>query len=164
MVRNAGLVLLQGYLIMLFQKLGLLTDQKFNNEDAREAATHYLHYLVTGHEISQDPDLVLNKLLCGMELSHEIEYGINISNEKKQLIETLIRSVMTHWPECGSTSIAGFRGNWLVRNGLLVEQEDKWELMVERKPYDALLQHSPFSYSVIKFPWMPKPLHVNWFY
>ena len=34
---------------------------------------------------------------------------------------------------------------------------------VQKAQYnDVLLLKAPFSYSVIKFPWMPKALYVNW--
>jgi hypothetical protein len=161
-VRNAGLVILQSYFAPLFEKLRLVTDHTFHNDDAREAATHYLHYLVTGHENSEDPDLLLNKLLCGIKVSQPIEYGITISDEKKRLIESLIESVINHWPAIGNCSVNGFRGNWLVRRGLLTEQEDRWELKVEHHGYDVLLHQSPFSFSVIHFTWMQKPLYVTW--
>lgn len=163
-VRNAGLVILQSYFTPLFEKLGLVTDHAFHTDDAREAATHYLHYLVTGLENSEEPDLLLNKLLCGIPVSQPIEYGMTISDGKKRIIESLIEAVISQWSAIGSCSIDGFRGNWLVRHGTLVEHEDKWELKVEHRGYDVLLNHSPFSFSVIKLPWMQKPMHINWNY
>ena len=63
-----------------------------------------------------------------------------------------------------SQMIDGFRGNWLIRNGLLVETEDRWELKVEKVSYDILLNQSPFSFEIIKFPWMKKPIYVQWPY
>ncbi|KIH83140.1 hypothetical protein UCMB321_3090 [Pseudomonas batumici] len=59
-------------------------------------------------------------------------------------------------------SIDGFRGNWLVRDGLLANANDRWEMTVKPRPYDVLLAHSPFSFSVIRHSWMDKPLFVTW--
>lgn len=72
--------------------------------------------------------------------------------------------MISYWPAIGNTSVNGFRGNWLVRDGLLTELEDKWELTVEKRAYDVLIHQSPFSFSIIKLPWMEKPLHVTWPY
>ena len=88
--------------------------------------------------------------------------GIDISQEHKTLIEGLIEAVIGYWPAIGDTSIEGFRGNWLVREGILREEEDRWTLTVEKKAYDILMLKSPFSFSIIKLPWMTKPLHVSW--
>ena len=99
-----------------------------------------------------------------MTLAQPVLYGIEIGENDKNLIEELINAAISYWPEIGSCSIPGFRGNWLVRDGLLTEFEDRWELTVEKRPYDLLISHSPFSFSIIKYPWMPKPLHVNWPY
>lgn len=51
-----------------------------------------------------------------------------------------------------------------MRNGLLNETANRWTLTVEKKAYDLLIQKSPFSFSIIKFPWMEKPLHIDWPY
>lgn len=163
-VKNAGMVLLQSFFPMLFDRLGLIKDKQFNNEEAAQYATHYLHFLVTGLEDSQDPELLLNKVVCGLRATDPIEYGTTISLQQQVLVEGLIQSAINYWPAIGKSSINGFRGNWLVRNGLLIEHEDKWELAVEKRPYDILIHKSPFSFSIVKHPWMPKALYVTWNY
>lgn len=163
-VRNAGLVLLQSYFPVLFERLGLIKDKQFNNEEAAQHATHYLHFLVTGLEDSQDPELALNKVLCGLRVAEPIEYGTTVSPQQQSLMEGLIQSAISYWPAIGDSSINGFRGNWLVRDGMLFEHVDKWELIVEKRPYDLLIHKSPFSFSMIKYPWMLKPIHVTWNY
>ena len=51
-----------------------------------------------------------------------------------------------------------------MRNANLVEKNDFWELTVEKRAYDLLIHKSPFSFAIIKYPWMEKPLHVVWAY
>ncbi len=161
-VKNAGMVMLNSYINLLFERLGLLLDSKFLNENMQRDAVHYLQYVATGLSHTEETFLPLNKLLSGIPFEQPVPAGIEITAEEVQLIEGLINAVIGQWPAIGETSIDGFRGNWLVRDGLLTEQDDKWELIVERKSYDILLTRAPFSFSVIKYPWMDKPLHVNW--
>jgi hypothetical protein len=163
-VPNAGLVLLNTYFLMLFERLELLKDKQFISEAARIDAVHYLQYLVTGHSHTEESLLTLNKIICGIALKQPIKDSIDISDKEKILIEGLLKSAIGYWKAIGSSSVQGFRGNWLVRNGVLREKEDSWNLTVEKRPYDVLLIKSPFSFSIIKFPWMPKPLHVAWAY
>jgi hypothetical protein len=146
------------------ERLGLLCDNKFTDRRANEDAVHYLQYVVTGLCYTEESLLPLNKLLCGLPLSHPVEDGLDMPEAHKALIDGLIKAVIGHWPVIGSCSIEGFRGNWLVRDGLLLEQEDRWELTVEKRAYDLLIHQSPFSFSIIKHPWMDKPLHVCWPY
>ena len=161
-VPNAGVVLLNSYFLILFERLKLVEDNSFVSDEARLDAIHYLQYIVTGMTKTEESFLALNKVLCGVSLSQPIREEIQMLSEHKHLIEGLIEAGIGYWSAIGATSIQGFRGNWLVRNGVLREEEDRWSLIVEKRPYDILMLKSPFSFSIIKLPWMPKPLHVTW--
>ena len=88
--------------------------------------------------------------------------GTTIFEEEKLLMYGLIRAAISNWQSVGETTVNGFSGNCLVRDGLLQEMEDRWELTVEKSAYDLLLHKFPFSFSIIKYPWMEKQLHVIW--
>ena len=163
-VANAGLVLINSYIAMLFERLEITKDGAFKDGECQQDAIHYLQYVVTGLSNTEEALLPLNKVLCGMPISQPVKDGITIADEQKELIEGLIKAVINYWPAIGQCSIDGFRGNWLVRDGLLTEQDDRWELIVEKRAYDLLINRSPFSFSIIKHPWMKKPLHVTWPY
>ncbi len=164
-VKNAGMVLLNSYIAVLFSRLGLINEQrKFISTEKQHAAVHYLQYVVTGLEMTEEFLLPLNKLLCGISLSQPVKESTDISVADKELMDGLIKAMIAHWPAIGNCSVDGLRGNWLVREGLLSEAEDRWELVVEKRAYDLLINKSPYSFSVIRFPWMSKPLHVNWSY
>lgn len=163
-VRNAGVVLLSSYVQMLFERLGLARHGKFINDQAQNDAVHYLQYVITGHSSTEESFLPLNKVLCGLPVSHPVSDGITITDEQKKLIDGLIKAAISHWPVIGDTSIDGFRGNWLVRDGMLTEYDDKWNLVVEKRAYDLLLSKSPYSFSIVRYPWMDKSLHVTWPY
>ena len=162
-IKNAGLVLLNSYIPLLFERLGLTNDRnEFTDVDARMKAVQYLQVVAAGQSITEDNMLPLNKVLCGMLLTQPVPNEIEIREEEIILIEGLINAAIGHWSENGSSSVPSFRGNWLLRDGLLSETEARWELKVQGRAYDMLLNRSPFSYSIIKYPWMPKPLYVQW--
>ena len=161
-IPNAGLVLLNTYFIMLLERLGLIEDKAFKSTETQLNAVHYLQYLVTGLTHTEESLLTLNKILCGIAPATPIKDSLAISETEKELINGLIQSAIGYWSAIGTCTIDGFRGNWLVREGILTEEEDRWNLTVEKKSYDILMLKSPFSFSIIKLPWMIKPLHVHW--
>ncbi len=163
-VRNAGLVLLNSYIPAFFERLGAVNNGRFVDTTVQADAVHYLQYLATGLSCTDESLLPLNKILCGLTLAHPVASSIEITASLATLIEGLINAVIAHWQAIGASSVNGFRGNWLVRDGLLAEYDDKWELSVESRSYDLLINQSPFSFSIIKYPWMDKPLYVNWIY
>lgn len=162
-INNAGLVLLNSYFPLLFQRLGLMEDSQFISEETQFKAVHCLQYLATG-TTTDEAYLFLNKILCGVEVSTLLTTEVLISEADKELMDGLIEAAIIHWSVIGDLSIDGFRGSWLIRNGLLKKESDNWELNVEKKAYDLLINQFPFSFSIITFPWMKKPLHVNWPY
>lgn len=163
-VQNAGLVLLNNYFQMLFERLELLENGQFVSVGAQKDAVRYLQYLATGLTDVEEAYLPLNKVLCGLSISEPIPNELSISVADKELMDGLIKAAINHWSAIGESSIDGFRGNWLVRAGMLKEQEDNFELTVEKKAYDLLINQSPFSFATIKYPWMSKLIRVTWPY
>lgn len=166
-VKNAGLVLVSSYIQLLFKRLGIiesLGNAAKANEAAASDAVHYLQYIANGLCTTEEHLLALNKLLCGIPLHQPVYSEIEIPEGHKTLVNEMLLAIIGYWPAIGACSVEGFRGNWLVRDGLLTEKDDRWELTIEKRAYDLLLNKSPFSFSIIKYPWMPKPLHVNWPY
>jgi len=161
-VKNAGLVLANNYLPMLFERLGIMHNNRFLNPADSAYAVRCLHYFVTGINDSGELLLPLTNIICGLPSSHTVEHHDRISDTHCEIMDGLIGAMISHWPSIGNSSIYGFRGNWLIRDGLLSEHHERWGLMVEKRAYDILLSNSPFSFSIIKHPWMSKPLHVTW--
>jgi hypothetical protein len=161
-ILNSGLVILQSFIPTLFSRLGLVEDQKFVTHRAQRHAVHLLQFLVTGCRETAEEHLVLNKLLCGLALHEPVEVGIEISAEEEEVCHSLLNAAIGYWNAIGESSIEGFQGNWLVREGSLNDAGDHWDLIVKKRVYDLLLARSPFSYSVINFPWMAKAIYVTW--
>lgn len=163
-VKDAGIIILNNYVPMLFERLGLVKDKHFKGQAEQFEAINYLHYLATGSTSTSDSLLALDKILCGIPVTTTVSGNLNPNSEQKKLVEGLIMAAISYWPAVGTSSLEGFRGNWLVRDGSLIEKDDHWELTVEKRTYDLLIAKSPFSFSVIKYPWMDKALHVIWKY
>ena len=161
-INNAGLVLLYPYIPMLFERLGIIEDNAFVDQDSQLEAVHYLQYLVTGQSETEDLLLSLNKLLCGLPLTETVKNGIAISDEQKMLLDGMMEAFIDNWSAIGKTSIEGLRESFLIRDGVLEEKENYWEMTVEKSTFDILLDKLPYSISTIKYPWMIKPLNVSW--
>lgn len=41
-------------------------------------------------------------------------------------------------------------------------KDDAWYLDVDPGTFDMLLDSLPWSFSIIKHPWMERAVHVNW--
>lgn len=161
-IPNCGLVLLQGYIPMLLSRLALAEENSFVSESAQRRAVHVLQFLATGHTSTAEEHLALNKVLCGLARHEPLGEEIELDEREREMSLSLLRTVIGNWDAIGDSSIDGLRGSWLLRNGALNQTEDRWDLVVEKRAYDVLLARLPFSYSVIKFPWMEKPIYVTW--
>lgn len=161
-VSNAGIVIAQSFFEKLFERLGLLNDGEFSSEAEKQKAIHFLQYLATGKKISNENDLILNKVLCGYPINEPAEPPIDFEESETELIDSLIKAMISYWTAIGDSSIEAVRETFLVRDGTLTEKEDRWELRIRRKTVDVLVDQSPWSFSVISFKWMNKPIYVTW--
>ncbi|HEY5674905.1 MAG TPA: contractile injection system tape measure protein [Malonomonas sp.] len=159
---NAGLVLLWPYLPELFGKLDLLETGTDRQPRPKPAAVLLLQQLVTGQPAAPEPQLALNKLLCGVSQQLPVARRLRRSKVWDAEIEALLTAVIRHWAVLKDTSVFGLRSSFLQRDGLLLETEQGWLLRVDRKVYDLLLDQLPWGLGMIKLSWMEKPLRVEW--
>jgi hypothetical protein len=163
-VHNAGLILFHPFLNTLFSALGLAHDSQFKNSLCQQKSIHILQYLVAGKEKVAEHQLVLNKLLTNWPLQQTLDREIRLKSAEKNECKQLIDALIGHWSILGETSMQAFRENFLQRKGVLSEQESGWLLRVEHGAYDVLVEHIPWGISLVKLPWMDKPLQVEWDY
>jgi len=161
-IHNAGLVIIAPYIQRLFNLLSITKDGQFVSDEALQRAVHLLQYVVTGQEATPEYQLAFNKLLCGIHGGLPIVRGIHVTEQEKDTIEQMLKGVITHWAAIGSTSISGLRETFLQREGNLYFQDEAWHLKIPQGTFDMLLDRLPWSFSLIKFPWMSAPLHVTW--
>ncbi len=158
---NAGLVLLHPYFNYLFDQMRLLDKGQFSNVDSVMKAIALLHYAASGSEVLAEEDCVLNKVLCGYSIDEPV-LQIQLTPEDKEMVDSMLAAFKSHWSVISTSSHDEVRGNWLVREGRLVETEKNWELYVERKPYDLLMANLPFTLSPVCFSWMKKLMIIHW--
>jgi hypothetical protein len=161
-VNNAGLVLAAAYLPRLFDMLELVEASAFKSTEAALRAVHLLQYLVDASTNCPEYRLFLNKLLCGVEPEAAVPREIEPAEGEQQILTGLLRGMIDNWKALGNTSVAGLREAFLQRQGRLQLLNDAWHLRVETRAYDMLLDRLPWSYSLIKSPWMDRVIHVEW--
>lgn len=158
-IENAGLVILGPYIPMLFTKLEISTDGTLLNPDL---AICLLQYIVTNNDQFREHELVLPKILCGVDLEDLVDTNQKITTAHKKEIEGMLMAVIGHWEAIKDTSIDGFMESFIRRSGKLVFTDNQIQLTVERKAYDILLDRIPWNISTIKLPWMQLLLKTEW--
>ena len=159
---NAGLVILAPFIQTLFERAGITEDRNFVSDEKRSRGVLLLHYAATGSSKFETPELCLPKILSGFSISREIDYNAKPDEHNLKLVISLLESVIQQWRPLGNTSVQGLRESFIQREGRSASEEDKYILKVEKKAIDVLLDQLPWSISLIKLPWMSKPLYVNW--
>jgi hypothetical protein len=161
-IDNAGLILLWPFLGRYFRRLNLVGAKEFNDEASRMRAILLIQYLVTGKKEAPEYELALNKLLCGATMDMEIDMEIDITEEEINLSNSLLTGAITNWEKLKGTRIGTFRETFLQRNGSLYYMNNRWELKVEKKAYDLLLETLPWGIQMIQMSWMKERLVVLW--
>jgi hypothetical protein len=161
-IANAGLVLVHPFLQRFFTTLKLVEKRKFVSEEAQVKAAHLLHYLVYKKETPFEFDLLVNKILCGIDTNLPIEKDLPLTDEEKDLCESLLGGVIQNWAILKNTSPDNFRVSFLQREGKLYRQGGSWHVKVERKSYDILVDRLPWGLGMIKLPWMQDFINVDW--
>ncbi len=165
-IANAGLVIVAGFLPQLFERLDVLDESEPGKRrvrpDALSRVVHMLQYLVDGRTNAPEPVLCLNKLLCGVALAVPLAREIEMTPRERELCDTLLAAIIDNWTMIHGTSVAGLRETFLQREGRLERHSVDWRLHVQRKTVDVLLDHLPWTISVIAHSWMPEPLLVTW--
>lgn len=162
-LNQAGLVLLHPFLRLYFEDVGLLTENAFRHEYAQQMAIALLHYLATGATDVPEYELVLPKLLCGWPLNEPVMTGLELPDAALAEGENLLQAVINYWEVLKNTSPDGLREGFLQRQGKLTRNDmSDWKLRVEQQSIDILLSRLPWGLSMVKLPWMPEILVVEW--
>lgn len=161
-IGNAGICLLTPFLPLFFKKLKLTEEGDFKNSEFKKRSVRILQYIVDNKNDTGEHLLQFNKLLCGLPINYPIDISVEINNNEIEEIDKLLKSVISHWSALKNTSVEGFRGAFLQRDGSLMENDDCWSLRVERESQDVLLETIPWNYILIKYKWMGKLIRVEW--
>ncbi|MEG4114106.1 MULTISPECIES: contractile injection system tape measure protein [unclassified Microcoleus] len=162
-VNHAGIILLHPFISPFFEATGVKQtgSQAIATNQARAAAL--LHFLATGQEELYEYELGLIKILLGLEPETTLLVGEGLMQEgDREEAETVLQSVINYWTVLRNTSVDGLRSSFLQRSGLVRKTGDSWKLQIETQPFDMLLEHLPWSISIIKLSWMKYPLYTEW--
>ena len=162
MTQSAGLVLLNPYLPTLFARRDLTEAGAFRSVEAIEHAFDLLHYIAFGDVAHDGGPRPLERTICGVQSDLAIRPAMPLDRDAAALVDGLLQSVISQWTLLGKTTTEGLREAFLRREGVLEWHEEQAQLRVSPKSYDMLLDSMPWSFGVIRFPWMDKPLHVKW--
>jgi hypothetical protein len=160
-ILNAGLILLHPYFTRYFELLGLLSNKQFKDEAAVHKGIHALQYLVDQSTDTPESALPLNKLLCGYPLGQPVTGSVYLSDAEKNIGESLLKGTIQNWPMLNGSSTAALR-TFLRREGKLTIRDERWDLEIENKTVDILIDHIPWSIAIIKQDWMEQTLYVKW--
>jgi hypothetical protein len=161
-ISNAGMILCWPFFGRFFAALGLVEQGKFKGQKSEERAVQLLQYLATGLTSFEEWDLSLNKILCGVPLNTPISPSFEVTVEEDELVRKLINGTIFNWEKMRGTKLETFRETFLTRQGMLYEKDNRWELIVERKAYDVLMDTMNWNISMISLGWMKKRLNVQW--
>lgn len=164
LVQNAGLVIAAPYFTSLFTHLGYIDPEtgKIKTKDIKVIAMHLIQYLVNGEEEHPEYQLVLNKLLCGLEINEPVPSSAHLQEEEKQEVIRMLEHLMKYWTVMENASVEGFRNSFFKREGLLRQTGDGWSLKVEKKSFDIVMDSMPWSIQMISLPCMNEIIYVEW--
>lgn len=165
-IANAGLVLVSAFLPRLFQSLDYVVPVegglRWSDGECRGRAVHLLQWLVDTRTDAPEPQLALNKILCGMAVAEPVPAEIILDDRELQMGGKLLATILANWPPLAESGIAALRETFFRREGRLANSEQGWNLDVETRVLDILLDQLPWGFSTILHPWMPAPLTVQW--
>lgn len=164
-IRNAGLVITAPFLPRLFESLDYLEPGSGGwrraDETCPSRAVHLLQWLVDERDDAPEPELALNKILCGLDPAPPVT-AVTLTDQELSIGRSLLTTILACWPPLAESSTEALRATFFQREGRLTSGEPGWNLEVETHALDVLLHQLPWSFSTILHPWMHKPLTVRW--
>lgn len=161
-VQNVGLILLHPFLKQFFTATGIVGKQGILAPENFDLAVQSLHFLATGDEDVFEGNLIMEKFLCGVPLKMPVQKMSLLSESIKNEANELLIEVVRHWPALKNTSADGLRQMFVQRDGKLIQEDTKYQLIVERKAQDILLESLSWNIAVIKLPWISNILFTEW--
>jgi len=162
-IKNSGVIILAPYLPQLFNALGLVNGKSFNDTTSKERAVYLLQYLAIGQTAGfEEHEMILNKILCGFEISEPLTLQFTITEKEKEECLNLLQAVADNWQALKGTSGEGMRDAFFMRDGILEQQQNGWNLKIEKTTIDILLDKLPWGISIIQMPWMEELIFVEW--
>lgn len=163
-VNNAGLILCAPFYPRLFHLTDLIKDHSFKDENCQVKAVFMLQYLVYGVESEwEESELVFNKIIVGLEPDRPLPRKVELDDREKAVMDEMLTAVGKMWEILKNTSLRGIREAFMQRHGILKEKRPGcWELKLEERAYDILIDSIPWVFRFMKFPWGNTIIETKW--
>ena len=116
--------------------------------------------MVNGDLKLKNTELTLNKILCGIELDYDFDETIDLNDYELNLCNMALNAVLKQWKKI--KSVRSLREWFFKREGVLIEKDLEYNLIVEKKSQDLLLKFVPWGFLMVKSKIMKKKILVNW--
>jgi len=161
-ISNSGLVLAAPFLPYFFKGLGLVENKEFVSPEAQNRGVLLIQALLDDSYFYEESDLLLNKILCGIDPSQPIEVNFSPTDREKEEIQNLLDSMVARWTALKSTSGTSMARGFFPREGSLKRLDKGYQLAIPRISIDILLNRLPWTIGIIKLPWMIETLYTEW--
>jgi len=162
-INNAGLLLFHPFLQPLFKKLNLLEGDDWKDSTSQHRAVLITQYLTGFDSNIFESDLLLPKILCGVPVQDTVRTQWEISKKEIELSEELLKAVIEHWKVLKTITVKTLQETFIQRAAKAIQnKKGAYEITVEQKSFDLLLDQLPWVISTIKTPWMEHFLSCYW--
>lgn len=161
-ILNGGLIIIWPFLTQFFERLDLVKNGMFIDSAKKNRAIYLLQYLVYNQIDYPEYQLVLNKILVGMPMQDYVKPIENLSLDETDMANSLMNGLIANWEKVKNSSTEGIQETFFQREGILIFNQDYNKLIIPKKGVDVLVESIPWNLSLIKLPWMEKPLNVEW--
>ena len=125
-------------------------------------AVQSVYFLATGTDNFFEGNLTLSKFLCNYPIQMPINRENLLPAGIKHEADKLLNAVIKNWPALKNTTSTGLREMFFRREGKLIENDNAFKLVIERKTQDILLDKIQWNISVLKLPWKRNVIFVDW--
>ena len=139
-----------------------MEKREFVDNESQQKAILLSEFLVTGKTEFQESSLSLNKIICGAPLEMFVDIDLSLEKFELDICESLLKSVIKNWEKIENSSISTLRESFLIREGTLSKFGRDFNLNIQKKPYDVLLNTLPWNIGMIQTSLMKNRILVNW--
>ena len=139
-----------------------MEKREFVDNESQQKAILLSEFLVTGKTEFQESSLSLNKIICGAPLEMFVDIDLSLEKFELDICESLLKSVIKNWEKIENSSISTLRESFLIREGTLSKFGRDFNLNIQKKPYDVLLNTLPWNIRMIQTSLMKNRILVNW--
>ena len=116
---------------------------------------------ISEEEEIDEGEFTFPKILCGFPVT-EVIVPSALTEKEMAIATDLLKACLMHWEKLKNSSIRSLRYTFLQRKGFVEKVENAYQLTVEKSGTDILLDSLPWSFSMIKLPWLKETIFSSW--